>query len=105
MQNELSTVDSGKTSKSDFMLEHPALAAGTLTGTVYRKAMAIQTFLVDEKGNYAFSPIGQVSDIMALSGTLNLKSGKAVLVWNTAPGDNHVLVSYGYFTPKESESK
>lgn len=101
--NECTQVDSGTTATSEFDLENGTLSSSSLVGTIYRKRLAIQTFAVDEKGNFTFNNVGQPSDVMALSGTLNLKSGKVKLAWNTAPGDNHMVVSYDHLVAQKEE--
>jgi len=98
--NETTAVDSGDDAISEFHLKNKAVAAGTMTGQIYRKSMAIQSFFVDENGQFGFSNVGQPSDVTALAGKLNAREGKVTLSWNTAPGDNYILVSYDYFKPE-----
>jgi hypothetical protein len=78
-------------------LEHTPVLAGTVTGTVYDGATAIQTFTVSAAGSFTFSDIGTPTPkCVAAGSTLNTTTGELVLAWNGAPGTNNAVLSYEY---------
>lgn len=96
VQNETSSTDAGGDVTSVYApLEHTPILAGTMTGTVYDGAVAVQTFVVASDGAFTFTDIGSPTD-KATAGSLDLVTGEMTLTWNNAPGDNHVVVSYEY---------
>ena len=96
IQNETSSTDSGATTTSVYApLEHTPVLAGTMTGTVYDGAVAVQTFVVAENGTFNFTNIGSPS-AYGTGGTLDTTTGEMTLTWNSAAGDNHIVVSYEY---------
>lgn len=94
VENESSPTDAGGTSTS-FTLEHTPVLAGTVTGTIYDGATAVQTFVVSESGSFTFTDIGTPA-AKVTSATLNLTTGEVGLTWNSDPGENHAVVSYEY---------
>src|SRR5205085_1562500 len=59
VQNETSSTDGGLVTTSNYApLEHTPVLAGTMTGTVYIGATAVQTFVVAESGTFTFTSIG-----------------------------------------------
>jgi hypothetical protein len=94
VQNETQQDGGGDTSSS-FTLEHTPVLAGTVTGTIYDGATAIQTFTVSAAGSFTFSDIGTPSPKVS-AGSLNLTTGVITLTWGSDPGANSVVVSYEY---------
>jgi hypothetical protein len=96
VQNETSSTDAGDDVTSVFApLEHTPVLAGTMTGTVYDAAVAVQTFVVAEDGTFTFTDIGSPA-AKGTSGTLDVVTGEMTLTWDNAPGANHIVVSYEY---------
>lgn len=80
-------------------LEHTPVLAGTLTGTVYDGATAIQTFVVSSSGTFTFTDIGAPAiKAQAAGSSVDLTTGEITVQWNGGgdPGDNHIVVSYEY---------
>ena len=97
VQNEMTSTDAGNAAVSTYSpLEHTPILAGTVTGTIYLGASAIQTFVVSSSGSFTFSEIGSPS-VKVTSGTLLNNTGELSLTWNNStPGANHVVISYEY---------
>jgi hypothetical protein len=100
VQNEASSVSAGTHTGAAgntayAPLEHTPVLAGTLTGTVYDGATAIQTFVVSEAGTATFTPIGNPTT-KATGITLDEVTGEVSLTWNGDPGENHIVCSYEY---------
>jgi hypothetical protein len=96
VQNETTSTDAGADTTSVFSpFEHTPVLAGTVTGTVYDGATAIQTFVISSAGSFTFSDIGSPSP-KATGGSLNLNTGELQLTWNGNPGNNSCVVSYEY---------
>jgi hypothetical protein len=98
VQNETSSTDAGSTTSAAYSpLEHTPVLAGTVTGTVYDGAVAVQTFVVSSAGTFTFTDIGVPTNKALTSGSsIDLATGEVTLAWNNAPGANHVVVSYEY---------
>lgn len=98
VQNE--TTSSGVTPANSTInygsLEHTPVLAGTVTGTVYYNATAVQTFVVSSGGAFNFTPVS--GSILATGGSLNLNTGELSLTWNgsAAGGLSYVVLSYEY---------
>ena len=96
VQNETSNTDAGSgTSVTYDPVEHTPVLAGTVTGTVYDGTVAVQTFVVSASGTFTFTDIGSPA-AKATGGSIDLTTGEVSLTWNSAPGDNHVVMSYEY---------
>ena len=96
VENETTSVDDGADTLSVYSpLEHTPLLPGTITGTVYDGTDAVQNFIVDQSGNFNFNDIGAPS-AKVTSAALDLTTGEMNFTWNTAPGENHVVMSYEY---------
>ena len=96
IQNETSSTDAGGDVNSVFApLEHTPVLAGTMTGTVYDGAVAVQTFVVSAAGVFSFTAIGAPASV-GTAGALDLVTGEITLTWNIDPGANHIVVSYEY---------
>lgn len=96
VQNETTSTDDGLDTLAVFNpLEHTPILAGTVTGTIYDGATAVQTFVVSETGTFTFSLLGAPATFVT-AGSLNLTTGELTLTWNLAPGDNHVVINYEY---------
>ena len=94
VQNETSSTDAGGDTTSVFSpLEHTPILAGTVTGTIYKGATAVQTFSVSSGGAFSFTAIGNPTDFVQ-AGTVNVTSGEITLTWNNAPGANNLVLSY-----------
>jgi hypothetical protein len=96
VQNESTNTDAGAVALVAYApLEHTPILAGTMTGTVFVGATAVQTFTVSSAGVFTFSLIGAPA-VFAVAGTLNLVTGEVTITFNVAPGPNHLVVSYEY---------
>lgn len=93
IENETHT-DAGGTTTA-VTVEHTPILAGTMTGTVYDGAVAIQTFVVAQSGTFTFTDIGTPSPKVS-SGTVDLTTGEIALTWGADPSANSVVVSYEY---------
>jgi hypothetical protein len=93
VENETQS-DAGGTTTA-VTVEHTPVLAGTMTGTVYDGATAVQTFVVAQSGAFTFTDIGSPS-AKVTGGTLDLTTGEVELTWNSDPGANSVVVSYEY---------
>lgn len=103
VQNESTNTDAGTLVTSTYApLEHTPILGGTVTGTVYVGSTAVQTFVVSSAGVFTFTNINSPAVYARPTGsTLNTSTGELVLTWwdgasNTAPGANHVVISYEY---------
>jgi hypothetical protein len=96
VQNETSNTEAGAGTSVTFdPVEHTPVLAGTITGTVYVGAVAVQTFVVSASGTFTFTSIGSPS-VRATAGSVNLTTGEISLTYNSAPGNNHFVASYEY---------
>ena len=101
VQNETSSTDPGGAAAGHVSvftpLEHAPVLAGTMTGTVFDGATAVQTFVVDSAGTFTFTAVG-APVIAGAGGTLDLNTGEVTLTWNAGgdPGANHIVTSYEY---------
>jgi len=94
VQNERSSTDAGADTTSVFSpLEHTPILAGTVTGTIYKGATAVQTFSVSSGGAFSFTAIGNPTDFVQ-AGTVNVTTGEITLTWNNNPGSNNLVLSY-----------
>lgn len=93
VENETHT-DAGGTTTA-VTVEHTPVLAGTMTGTIYDGATAVQTFVVAQNGTFTFSDIGTPSPKVT-AGSLDLTTGEVELTWNSDPSANSVVVSYEY---------
>jgi hypothetical protein len=96
VQNETSSTDDGVDVNAVYSpLEHTPILAGTVTGTIYDGAVAIQTFTISELGVFTFSDIGVIVTKVT-AGSVNVTTGEITFTWNLAPGSNHFVASYEY---------
>jgi hypothetical protein len=97
VQNETSSTDGGASTLSVYSpLEHTPVLPGTVTGTIYVGATAIQTFTVNESGSFAFQLLGSPTSKVT-AGTLNQTTGEITFTWNSpAGGANNFVASYEY---------
>ena len=97
VQNEVSSTDDGADATSTFNpLEHTPVLAGTITGTIYDGAVAIQTFSVNSSGTFVFSDIGTPSPKVN-AGSVVTTTGEITMTWTGGfPGENHIVLSYEY---------
>lgn len=94
VENETQSDEGGDTTTT-VTVEHTPVLAGTMTGTVYDGATAVQTFVVAQNGGFTFTNIGTPS-ARVTAGSLDLTTGEVELTWNSDPGANSVVVSYEY---------
>lgn len=96
VQNESTSTDAGAIVTSAYApLEHTPILAGTITGTVFDGAVAIQTFTISSAGVFTFTDIG--APVPKVTGaTINLTTGEVVATWNAPAGPNHLVMSYEY---------
>jgi hypothetical protein len=94
VENETQS-DAGGDTTTTVTVEHTPVLAGTMTGTVYDGATAVQTFVVAQNGTFTFSDIGTPSPKVS-AGSLDLTTGEVELTWGSDPGANSVVVSYEY---------
>lgn len=96
VSNETTSTDIGDDTNSVYSpLEHTPILAGTVTGTVFVGAVAIQTFVISSSDVFAFTDIGAPA-AKVTAGTLNKDTGELSFTWNSAPGSNSVVMSYEY---------
>jgi len=97
VQNETSSTEAAGVNVTYDALEHTPILAGTMTGTVYDGGTAVQTFVVDESGNFTFTDIGTPATSVS-SATLDLVTGVIAATWSGggAAGNNNLVVSYEY---------
>jgi len=97
VQNEVSSTDDGADATSTFNpLEHTPILAGTITGTIYDGAVAIQTFSVNSSGTFVFSDIGSPSPKVNAASVVTT-TGEITMTWTGGnPGENHIVLSYEY---------
>jgi hypothetical protein len=96
VNNESTSTDAGADVNSVFSpLEHTPILAGTITGTVYDGATAVQTFVVSSNGTFNFTSIGSPANV-ATAGNIDLTTGEFTLTWDNAPGPNRCTISYEY---------
>ena len=96
VQNEATNTDPGAVVISAYApLEHTPILAGTMTGTVFDGATAVQTFTVSSAGVFTFTLIGAPAAFI-VAATLNLVTGELVATWNVAAGPNNLVLSYEY---------
>ena len=97
VQNEVSSIDDGADATSTFNpLEHTPVLAGTITGTIYDGAVAIQTFSVNSSGTFVFSDIGTPSPKVNAASVVTT-TGEITMTWTGGfPGPNNIVLSYEY---------
>lgn len=96
VREEKCETNNGKVALAPFKLKNKRIVEGSLSGVVYRKTIAIQTFTVSNEGKFTFTRIGQASDFEVMSGKVDLADGVVTLSWNGPPGYNHIAVNYKY---------
>ena len=99
VSNEATNTNPGSTTLSAYApLEHTPVLGGTVTGTVYDGAVAIQTFTVNQAGTFQFQDLvsGLTTKAIASGSSLNNTTGELVVAWNNAPGANNCVLSYEY---------
>jgi hypothetical protein len=96
VENEVTSTDNGGDTSAVYApLEKTPIKAGTVTGTIYDGSTAVQTFIVNSAGTFAFSEIGSPT-IKVTAGSLNRTTGELSFTWNSDPGPNHAVISYEY---------
>lgn len=83
VQNEVGATDAGADATSVYSpFEHTPILTGTVTGTVYDGAVAIQTFSVSSAGVFNFTDIGTPSPKATSAGSsLNATTGVVTIAW------------------------
>jgi hypothetical protein len=92
IQNELSKPYHASGRKSFYSFQHEALY---ITGTVYNKDVAIQTFVVADDGVATFTSIGD-PEVKVNYGFYSTGTNKFGFCWNSNNHDSHVVCSYEY---------
>ena len=96
VQNEVSSTDDGVDVNSVYSpLEHTPVLPGTVTGSIYDGAVAVQSFSISETGVFSFVTIGSPANVVT-AGTLNVTTGEITFTWDGAVGANHFVASYEY---------
>jgi hypothetical protein len=96
VENETTSTDPGVLLVATYApLEHTPVLPGTMTGTVYDGAVAIQTFTVSTGGVFTFNPAAPAG-AHATAGSLNVTTGEVTITWSAAAGPNHLVASYEY---------
>lgn len=94
IQNETQENAGGGTSLT-YTFEKTPVLAGTIVGTIYDGATAIQTFSVSSSSTFTFTDIGSPSPKVT-AGSINLSTGVMTFTWGSDPGANSVIASYEY---------
>lgn len=95
VQNETHTHQGGASNLS-FVVEHTPVLAGTMTGTIYRGEVAIQTFVISQAGAATLTSIGNPGH-RVLGVALNPATGVLNFQWNSPdPGENKIVINYEY---------
>jgi len=96
VENETSSTDDGADVNAVYApLEHTPVLAGTMTGTIYDGAVAVQTFTVSEAGAFTFTDLGAGLQLVT-AGTIDTTTGEITFTWDGAPGANYFIASYEY---------
>ena len=79
-------------------LEHTPVMAGTITGTIYDGAVAIQTFVINQAGGVTVTDLVAplAAKVLVAGSGINLTTGVVTLTWNGDPGPNNFVISYEY---------
>jgi hypothetical protein len=97
VENETTSTDPGVIAIATYApLEHTPVLPGTMTGTVFDGAVAIQTFTVSAStGTFTFNPAAPAG-AHATAGSLNVTTGEVTITWSAPAGPNHLVTSYEY---------
>lgn len=96
IQNETQS-NLGKETLSYFILEHTPILAGSLIGKVYVGTEARYIIEVSSSGEFKINKIGTTpNEVFLKMGNLKLNTGELILMWNTPPGQNSIVVSYEF---------
>jgi hypothetical protein len=97
VNEERSSLDDGEDRLSIYSaFQHVPIMRGTLTGRIFQGENVIQKFQIEDGGRFQFQPTDKTTDVFASSGSFDHKSGIITLLWDKAPGPNHLVVSYEY---------
>ena len=88
--------DNGTDETSSFTLDNDEIIADTLIGEIWDDGVQVADF-VSLNGELDITLIGTPSPA-PLSGTIDEATGALEIVWSSAPGVNHCVVSYNYLT-------
>ena len=92
VQNELVKPYKESFRKSYYSFQHEALY---ITGTVYHKDVALQTFVVADDGMVTFTDIG-TPEIKVRCGVYSIENNQLTFCWDSLNHDSHVVCSYEY---------
>ena len=96
IQNETTSTDNGDDVTSVYSpLEHTPILAGTVTGTLYDGSTAVGTFTISESDSVTITDVGTPTPGVD-SIVLDRTTGEMTVTWDSAPGPNHVVLSYEY---------
>jgi hypothetical protein len=96
IQNEVTDVNPGASVESEFHLEHYPVLKGSVTGSIFRDGICVQTFELKEK-ELLSQLVGDDVTHYVEGMILNPAAGILQLTWSkNNPGDHHLIVSYEY---------
>ena len=96
VHNDIYYDNNGDNPSSYYQIAHTPILKASTTGVIYVSDRAVQTFIHTEEGALVFTNIGN-PDVFAMpSSNLDCKTGNLAIVWNKAPGLNHVVLNYEY---------
>lgn len=81
--------------RDNLRMSYTPVLAGSMTGVIYLKNKAIQTFVMTSNGNSCFQDVCN-SKVKVTSIRLNLQTGEISFVWNEKPGHHNYVISYEY---------
>lgn len=93
---EVTPAGTGLSSSETFSLDNGNVVAGSLTGRIVVGSTVVQTFRVDEDGNFSFTNVVPSPAVRAVSGSVDLSAGEVTITYNSNPGSNYISVDYRY---------
>ena len=92
---EVTSSDDGLDVSASFSLAEGDVVAGSITGRIVVGSTVIQTFSVDEDGNFTFTNVATSAN-RVVSGSIDLEAGVIDMTYSGAPGSNYLSVDYRY---------
>lgn len=93
---ELTTPNDGLSTSATFNLGNSDILEGSITGRIIIDNTVVQTFKVDEQGDFSLANVVSSPSIRAVSGSVDLANGSLTIDYNSAPGANYLSVDYRY---------
>ena len=84
--------DSGGKSAVKFKLDHKDIDLGSVSGVIYYRDIAIQSFKLGSRNIFEFKTIGQESNVFVTS--LSIQDDDMLVSWNTPPVENRIQITY-----------